>query len=1563
MFKRLKTGVKKDTEDDQKETKKHQLPELDSGKIEGSEASLPLKSDENEEEEDWQVICEQSLFANRLHQLEEICLQVYNGKSTDFINHFLRPVVELLDTIRSKCEDYYELKNRKETPPWTERFENIVKYAIHPSCLRNTPLHKGDFYIHISESKPRTLELKYLHGDKTQTRNLSMTDSILMCSENWAELLRSDTHDRFVFTSCILWTSRGFEKSSWSNVLMGRLPTMMDTKDLDKPSTSTMSNNNNRRESIINMEELAAKPILILDLNFELLHNQVAYLPGAHDRRGGPVIFFETNKSCWENTDMDSGELARLLIYYFKIPRESSSSLGCSLVIDARNAKQTRDILQCIGEAILIFQEQIPGAVNMAHVLTKKDSLMLLLKASKIKENLNFEFQFISSLEKLTREISIDELPTDFGGNLSYEHERWIKFRTKVEPFMTGCRSAAKHALHYIKELSRTDMGSTVEECEKLLDEHRLKVNEVLEDPRLQGLRTEGRSILERISFEEFNAYHLTDDYKHTIECLNRLHNQMTKVFDRLQSISDRRLQSLELCLKVRTFEEHSSQVIAWISEEGLPPLRKELFISDSLDSAEKQINEFETFTADAQKHLDNGQQYIELGTQLTTIEDLESDRQLINEKLDELRHLCSEYSAKYAERSKKLTQCVNFHQLLKAAEQWWMSAMQFIANMNLEDIQTQGGIDRLKGSFDEFTQTHPEFEESKVIKMTELAHHLGHNQVTKAEQMNKKCSDIKNMLEAKKNQILGAEKRIKDNRNSFLYSDNDENSSGFKEDDLSTESGDHERYHDCVDRSRGESVGSAELDDSVIIYRWRNDDELYDPNDANLVMYDSTMSPRLRERLQHIMNELISTEIDYVGSLEYILEHYLPEMQGENVPSFLLGKKNVLFGNIERIYDFHKRYFSQEVESYRHQPLHIGQCFLKWERQFYLYALYNKNKPKSDELWNDYANAHFMKKMRELKDKLDLASYLIKPVQRLGKYSLLLEDMIKCCVEQDPRLVELKKAHDLVKFQLRHGNDLLAMDSIRSSDVSMKDQGCLIRQADFTIVSGRRKQERRVFLFEDLLVFAKTKKTKGKGDEFIYKQSIKMVDLGLTENIGESGLRFEVWYRRWKKGKATESYILQAPTASEKNDWTLAISQILWKQATKNKEYGLTEQSTGISVESTPSSVFYEPSTPTQHVYTRRTPVDVGKPTIMDAPHNKRLSWISAAESSGSSGVHDLGSLPEESYGAPSPRAHENGFFFRGDVDPKYSSLPRKKGSLGQVSQVTSRSQILSDPYATANVNLRKNGSSISGYDGSFIRNNVYRKTFQPDGVTVNGASTPIRPPRTKKGARRRDASANGRYATQPVILPSNYDLGGYGPPTSHWPQKMMDVRSPAQSEMNSPLVEKKYPSSPTSKTIQIARMSKSITDSDLSAAAIEMNKTRSNSSKSEGSGDETIKRTLSKSYTDHNLLGRQYSKSVNDSYDSLPRDFTKRRSSFNKAMNSPDARSISVDERDKHRRASRQLSLTNIHCSPTSPTTEKSNLELSQQSLVSPRSERKTNNSPLYNLKARFSKSLSEM
>lgn len=66
-----------------------------------------------------------------------------------------------------------------------------------------------------------------------------------------------------------------------------------------------------------------------------------------------------------------------------------------------------------------------------------------------------------------------------------------------------------------------------------------------------------------------------------------------------------------------------------------------------------------------------------------------------------------------------------------------------------------------------------------------------------------------------------------------------------------------------------------------------------------------------------------------------------------------------------------------------------------------------------------------------------------------------------------------------MVRFQLRHGNDLLAMDSLRDCDVNVKEQGRLLRQNEFLVWEGRggRKSLRQVFLFEELVLFSKARR------------------------------------------------------------------------------------------------------------------------------------------------------------------------------------------------------------------------------------------------------------------------------------------------------------------------------------------------------------------------------------------------------------------------------------------------------------------------------------------------------
>ncbi|XP_066521774.1 quattro [Hoplias malabaricus] len=313
--------------------------------------------------------------------------------------------------------------------------------------------------------------------------------------------------------------------------------------------------------------------------------------------------------------------------------------------------------------------------------------------------------------------------------------------------------------------------------------------------------------------------------------------------------------------------------------------------------------------------------------------------------------------------------------------------------------------------------------------------------------------------------------------------------------------------------------------------------------------------------KLQHIMEELLRTEKEYVRALSYVMEHYFPELERLDVPQDLRGQRGSIFGNLEKLRDFHQHHFLKELELCLREPFRVGRCFLRQKESFGLYALYSKNKPHSDNLLIHHGKEFFNQKQQQLGDKMDLSSYLLKPVQRISKYSLLLQDMLRECDSEphrDREKAEIQAALEVIQFQLRHGNDLLAMDDIQECDVNLKEQGQLIRQDEFLVSFRKKKCYRHVFLFQDLILFSKTKKTDVGNDTYIYKQSFKTSDIGMTHNYGDSGQCFEIWFRR---RKSQDTYALQAATRDVKEAWTKDLERILWEQAVHNKEIRMQER------------------------------------------------------------------------------------------------------------------------------------------------------------------------------------------------------------------------------------------------------------------------------------------------------------------------------------------------------------------------------------------------------------------
>ncbi|XP_027242430.1 rho guanine nucleotide exchange factor 40 isoform X3 [Cricetulus griseus] len=294
----------------------------------------------------------------------------------------------------------------------------------------------------------------------------------------------------------------------------------------------------------------------------------------------------------------------------------------------------------------------------------------------------------------------------------------------------------------------------------------------------------------------------------------------------------------------------------------------------------------------------------------------------------------------------------------------------------------------------------------------------------------------------------------------------------------------------------------------------------------------------------QRLVSELIACEQEYITTLNEPVPPPGPELTPE-----LRCTWAAALSARERLRSFHGTHFLQELQGCTTHPLRIGACFLRHGDQFNLYAQLVKHRHKLES--GLAALTSSAKGSMESSPCLPRA--LQQPLEQLARYGQFLEELLR---EAGPELSSerqaLRAAVQLLQEQEARGRDLLAVEAVRGCEIDLKEQGQLLHRDPFTVICGRKKCLRHVFLFEDLLLFSKFKGFEGGSETFVYKQAFKTADMGLTENIGDSGLCFELWFRR---RRAREAYTLQAISPETKLKWTSSIAQLLWRQAAHNKE------------------------------------------------------------------------------------------------------------------------------------------------------------------------------------------------------------------------------------------------------------------------------------------------------------------------------------------------------------------------------------------------------------------------
>ncbi|XP_031661383.1 guanine nucleotide exchange factor DBS isoform X12 [Oncorhynchus kisutch] len=880
-----------------------------------------------------------------------------------------------------------------------------------------------------------------------------------------------------------------------------------------------------------------SSPLCAIDITPDL-RKQFAYLSGGRGQNGSPIIVFPEFPAFGE---IQEREFHNVLTYLTSIPSLSAAGVGFILVIDRR-----QDRWAAVKGTLLRIAGSFPGNLQLVLVLRPTTLFQrtlsdILFKFNKDEFKMKVPMIMLSSVTELHSYIDRTQLTTELGGTQEYCHEKWISHRTAIEGFALMVKRTAQILQSFGTELAETELPNDIQATSNLLGTHINKKSKMKED--LLVALGQGSRLLESINEPVVRDpdHNMNQDELENLATVQRLLSQLNETERAFDEFWERHKTKLEQCLLLRHFEHNYREVrclldqvaqrLTAFSEVGISPAHAD-HIFRELSSHEERVCEV----------LDRAQALAREGDEL--IQNTHYAEDSIQPKCIELRAVNEELSTYLRAKKDHLLRAIELHHSLERAAKWCDDGIYLLASQPVDKCQSHDGaesalqeIERYLDTAGQNKLTDPsaicrDYETVLNLEFRDQVEKVFQKQVSMQEMFEKRRVSLKKLAakhtrpvqpvaprpEAIKSPLSSPAKRVLEK---------------------SCSEGDSVNRLSCRkvegQLQSNRSASMSEEDENLAILR------------------------------KHVMNELLETERAYVEELLCVLQGYASEMDNPAMASLmpipLQNKKDVLFGNMPEIYHFHKRTFLRELEEYEDCPELVGRCFLERMTDLQIYEKYCQNKPRSESLWRQCSDCSFFQEcQKKLEHKLGLDSYLLKPVQRITKYQLLLKELLKyskgCEGSED-----LQEALTSILGILKAVNDSMHLIAITGYDGNMGDLGRLLMQGSFSVWTEHKKghakvkdlarfkpMQRHLFLHEKALLFCKRREENGEGYEkapsYSFKQSLNMSAVGITENAKGDNKKFEVWCN-----SREEVYIVQAPTSEVKTTWVKEIRKVLTTQ------------------------------------------------------------------------------------------------------------------------------------------------------------------------------------------------------------------------------------------------------------------------------------------------------------------------------------------------------------------------------------------------------------------------------
>uniref|UniRef100_A0A0N5CGW0 DH domain-containing protein n=1 Tax=Strongyloides papillosus TaxID=174720 RepID=A0A0N5CGW0_STREA len=317
------------------------------------------------------------------------------------------------------------------------------------------------------------------------------------------------------------------------------------------------------------------------------------------------------------------------------------------------------------------------------------------------------------------------------------------------------------------------------------------------------------------------------------------------------------------------------------------------------------------------------------------------------------------------------------------------------------------------------------------------------------------------------------------------------------------------------------------------------------------------------------VVIELLDTEISYLNDLEDILQGYATFLSNHEEEIEISAETTfTIFHTLERVSEFSKKLY-HDLDASNMDIIKISKIFINLSGSFQCYSDYCSQYQKTLSLLEKLKeNRTFMNGLKfcqnMLKHSLPLDAYLLKPVQRILKYHLFIESLLKC--SNDEEVVdennmkerqyivealnvmneETRKINEAQKKaeheeRLRELHTMFVNCSLEEG-LDFTHCGNLLLDGSFKILNS--KQKRTLFLFERMLLI-----TKERNECFVCKDCIVTADLMLNELIVDNPLAFQVSSFQNPK----DNFVLIAENKEIKSEWMKKIKETIFNHYAKN--------------------------------------------------------------------------------------------------------------------------------------------------------------------------------------------------------------------------------------------------------------------------------------------------------------------------------------------------------------------------------------------------------------------------